>query len=1168
MKATSIVNMVLTKEMLTKSLKKQRTTAVSLLNQLSAAGNLPDLTYEYQHGGTPKRPSHFAKVRFRVPRFLLDATSSDKKDGVTLFTNSVTGSGRCTKKVSAKSLAALEVVLRLEEEMEVPNGYLLQQLEDYIKNQQEKKAAIEAIPVSQEIPGVSFDNVPFDMTFKENNPAGRMGTIDFIPDVLADRDATMAAKAIILTSQNGLPTCETHVNNVMDGSPHRYTNIKAEGRISGMVGPAPDGSSYDMEETEATIQALQRIAVNLKRRIRSSESFHAFMNAVSNPKSSFGMAKLFVSLPGHQFNDLNLLLAKAKPYTPIRKRPATSGTDESVLNGNGDDAKTSKDRNTNDSNNNGNTARSQKSPNRELERQNILGKRIATFRSHQQHTSLPVDAVESSIYQNQASVTILRGGTGSGKTTRYPIMLSLFSHTGDKTKVVVSQPRRIACQMAANRVAHEQNVQIGTTDCPIGYAIRFESMLSSPNVDRTVDFMTPGLMLRRATNDPLFSKYTHLCIDEIHERNADMDLLLALAKKAMRTRLKHPTLAPLQLVLMSATLDIERWEEYFRSDDWNTEISVVDVPDAHRFPVDVIHLGEKQFPVQQNSTKSLLYLRSKGEGFDEVLCHIAAELITHLVHDRRIIANSLLCFLPGIEEIRRVHNILNENFNFKGAPRIVYLHSSVSAMDQAKAFESGPKIILATNIAETSITIPDVQIVVDCGRERQASLFESTAENETTNVVASQLVTVNISKASAKQRLGRAGRVMAGTCYRLYTRAEHDSMDPFAKPEMLRMELSQLVLHSISLYNPSFEHPLSLLLDAPDPPMEQRVSQTLRALAFQGLVDVEDDECFRNFKMTRSSDDDDVMNDEPPIGLTPLGRAVCTLPITPRIGRMLFLGLVLRAVDPAITIAALLSVPKVFASLPRHLHAREIKDGCSDIVHQMDDLQKFLKMHEREQRLHPLNSVYHQVLRVRSQIENAMKQFVERTSKTNVDVEVNWNANSHRVAAKVGLICCATPYIAHLVGRRNEFATRDLPGTAKIHPSSLNFSHDKRAHWYVYNELRVTKEAYLTVTTAASPLDLALFTDASARSEESDTGVDVLEDFYDDDDWLFVADQWVPVVTKSFSQRQAIRKLRRLLTYDMLQYVSLDPIKFSSGELFEHIVLFTLSAIERQRLPK
>ena len=98
-----------------------------------------------------------------------------------------------------------------------------------------------------------------------------------------------------------------------------------------------------------------------------------------------------------------------------------------------------------------------------------------------------------------------------------------------------------------------------------------------------------------------FQSILILCIDEIHERNADMDLLLALAKKAMRTRLNHPTLAPLQLVLMSATLDVERWEDYFRADDLNTTISIVDVPDAHRFPVDVIHLGERQFPVHDRN---------------------------------------------------------------------------------------------------------------------------------------------------------------------------------------------------------------------------------------------------------------------------------------------------------------------------------------------------------------------------------------------------------------------------------------------------------------------------------------------------------------------------------------------------------------------------------------
>ena len=159
--------MILTVDMLSKKLKKQRSTAVSLLNQLTSAGKLPELIYDYEHGGTPKRPSHFAKVRFRVPRFLLEGPLSPNMDNITLFSTSVSGSGRCSKKVSAKSLAALEVILRLEEEMEVPNGYLLEKLEQYIAEQNKLQAEIEAVPVTQEIPGVSFANIPYDMTFKE-----------------------------------------------------------------------------------------------------------------------------------------------------------------------------------------------------------------------------------------------------------------------------------------------------------------------------------------------------------------------------------------------------------------------------------------------------------------------------------------------------------------------------------------------------------------------------------------------------------------------------------------------------------------------------------------------------------------------------------------------------------------------------------------------------------------------------------------------------------------------------------------------------------------------------------------------------------------------------------------------------------------------------------------
>lgn len=482
----------------------------------------------------------------------------------------------------------------------------------------------------------------------------------------------------------------------------------------------------------------------------------------------------------------------------------------------------------------------------------------------------------------------------------------------------------------------------------------------------------------------------------------------------------------------------------------------------------------------------------------------------------------------------------------------------------------------STNIAETSLTIPDVKIVIDSGRERQSSLLDASPESDSVAVVASQLVTVNISRASAKQRAGRAGRVTAGICYRMYSRENMQrNFEDFATPEMLRMELSQLVLHSISLYRPSSGHPLSLLLGAPNPPTEASLRQTLRGLASQGLIDVHFDEGFTNFKSAAEG------GDEQPIRLTPLGRAVCDLPVSPRVGRMLFLGLALRAIDPALTIAALLAVPKVFAPPPRHMQTGR-RANCSDLIVKMEEYQMYCKKDEHYRAKHRQKHLFNQVTRVRAQLERAMKKYSVSVTKdavandggTNWNANsggANWNANSQRVAAQAALVCCATPHIAHLVSGRDDFATRDIPGHAKIHPGSVNFDHGKRAHWYVYQELRATSESYINVTTATSPLELALFSDANSSLESSggaESLYERLEDVISDDDWLFIADQWVPVAVSYQSQRAAFVKLRRLLMYDMLQQVVQDPTRFSMDADYEQIVLFVLAALEHQRLIK
>ena len=195
-----------------------------------------------------------------------------------------------------------------------------------------------------------------------------------------------------------------------------------------------------------------------------------------------------------------------------------------------------------------------------------------------------------------------------------------------------------------------------------------------------------------------------------------------------------------------------------------------------------------------------------------------------------------------------------------------------------------------------------------------------------------------------------------------------------------------------------------------------------------------------------------------------------------------------------------------------------------------------------------------------------------------------WNANNHRVAAQAALICGATPHVAHLVHWKSDFATRDVPGQAKIHPSSVNFDHSKRAHWYLYSELRSTRQPYLHITTAVSPLELALFSDSSVldlshdNEVHDDENLDGTEgktnkpsittpkDNRYDNVWSFIVDQWVPVDVAHKSQRETFLQLKGLLMHDMLQQVAGDPKAFLENEDFAQLILHVLAAIEHQRI--
>ena len=405
----------------------------------------------------------------------------------------------------------------------------------------------------------------------------------------------------------------------------------------------------------------------------------------------------------------------------------------------------------------------------------------------------------------------------------------------------------------------------------------------------------------------------------------------------------------------------------------------------------------------------------------------------------------------------------------------------------------------------------------------------------------------------ANQRAGRAGRVSAGICYRLYRKTDfEEAFVPQTIPEMLRMDLSQLVLHALSFnLNKDVGHPLELLLGAPDPPSETKLKQTLVGLKLQGLIQFD------------AADDNNVR-------LTELGRVVSSIPATPRIGRMLFMGLALRAIEPALKIAAILSVPKLFGVDAMDYGMNPNSRHCSDVVELLDEYQKFLDLGAVGQRRHPERKLFEQVSRVKTQLERHMLQFLRRKSDTTTSTEVldnqRWNANSHRTAAVIGLVCSATPHIAHLVRNENSFTTRNVAEKARIHPSSVNHPDINRVAWYCYSELRATTKPYLLITTAVSPLDLALFSDAS--DDKLPAGAlpegETLE--ISDDEWLFLVDEWVPVSVADLSQRRAVLLLRNMLTKIMPEQLAVDPGSVLACPEYEKIVLFAISAVEQERM--
>ena len=446
-------------------------------------------------------------------------------------------------------------------------------------------------------------------------------------------------------------------------------------------------------------------------------------------------------------------------------------------------------------------------------------------------------------------VIIVCGETGSGKTTQLPkIALALGrgrlnAAAGQRGKWIGhTQPRRIAASSVAKRIAEELKTPLGDV---VGYKIRFQDRLSK---DASVKLMTDGILLAETQNDPLLEAYDTLIIDEAHERSLNIDFLLGYLRQIL------PRRPDLKVVVTSATIDADRFARHFASS---------------KGPAPVIMVSGRTFPVEM-----------RWRPFEETREHDLKDAIAEAVDELWIgnAAGDILVFLPGEREIREAADHLRKHLSHSAVTRgaeVLPLFSRLSQADQERVFDthSGRRIVLATNVAETSLTVPGIRYVIDVGTARMKRYsLRSKVE---------QLMVEPISQAAANQRAGRCGRVANGICIRLYEEKDFNGRPRFTDPEILRSSLAGVILRMKSLH-------LGVVDDFPfiEAPSKRAITDGYQLLAELGAV-------------TDANE------------LTRTGAELAKLPLDPRVGRMILEARDRQALDEVLVIASALSVQDV-----------------------------------------------------------------------------------------------------------------------------------------------------------------------------------------------------------------------------------------------------------------
>ena len=398
----------------------------------------------------------------------------------------------------------------------------------------------------------------------------------------------------------------------------------------------------------------------------------------------------------------------------------------------------------------------------------------------QTRLQLPVYQFQSQLLEAVANnqCVVVEGETGSGKTTQIPQFLVEVGYaTPNKNCIACTQPRRVAATSIAQRVADEMDVTLGST---VGYTIRFEDMSSSETV---LKFLTDGMLLREAMSDPLLTNYSVIVLDEAHERTLATDVLMGLLMEILPKRTKGTRYGELKVVVMSATLDAEKFQEYFNN------APLLKVP-GRTFPVEVYYTAEPERNYVEAAVRTAIQIH-KCEGPGDILVFLTGE------QEIEQACEEIRC---GIQDMGGGGGGRENGDNDDGPPGelVVYpLYSSLPPAAQKKIFSPAPgprvvggkpgrKVVVSTNIAETSLTIDGIVYVIDPGFSKQ-KVYNPRIRVES-------LLVSPISRASARQRSGRAGRTRPGKCFRLYTEQSfYNDLQETTYPEILRSKMSNVV---------------------------------------------------------------------------------------------------------------------------------------------------------------------------------------------------------------------------------------------------------------------------------------------------------------------------------------------------------------------------------------